>query len=130
MTSRSAALRIADMLRACAEARLVVERGRAEFDADVLLRRAAERTIEMLVTAGRSIRAELESLDPGYAWQEMFGMRNRVAHEYWRTDPDLVWTALVRDVPEVEERLDHIRTATERSGVTRLRRIDTTSRTR
>jgi uncharacterized protein with HEPN domain len=86
------------MLRACEEARLVVQRGRDAFDGDVLVRRAAERTIEILVAAGNSIRAELTELDPDYPWQEMFGMRNRIVHEHWRADPDLIWEALTRDV--------------------------------
>lgn len=28
-------------------------------------------------------------------------MRNLLAHEYWRADPDLIWTTLAEDVPEV-----------------------------
>jgi hypothetical protein len=56
------------MLRACEEARLVVQRGRDAFDGDVLVRRAAERTIEILVAAGNSIRDELTELDPDYPW--------------------------------------------------------------
>ncbi len=37
--------RIADILDAAAELQLIVERGRAAFDADVILRRAAERLL-------------------------------------------------------------------------------------
>jgi uncharacterized protein with HEPN domain len=33
-------------------------------------------------------------------------MRNRIVHEHWRADPDLIWEALTRDVPEVEARLE------------------------
>ncbi len=50
----------------------------------------------------RSRGDHLEEAYPDYPWHEPIGMRNLIAHEYWRSDPELIWTALAEDVREVE----------------------------
>lgn len=65
--------------------------------------------IELLVAAASEIRGDLQAADPSYPWARMFGMRNRIIHEYWRTDPNLVWETLVTNLPEVRTRLEHIK---------------------
>lgn len=102
MSARPSHDRFGDVLEAAAHARTIVERGRATFDADVTLRLAGERVIEMLAEAVNAAVEELEQAYPDYPWHEPIGMRNLLAHEYWRSDPELVWTTLAQDVPEVE----------------------------
>lgn len=102
MTARPAAVRFDDVLRAAAHARAIVVRGRGAFDEDVVLQLAGERVIELVAEAVNAAVDELEEAYPKYPWHEPVGMRNIVAHEYWRTDLELVWTALAVDIPEVE----------------------------
>lgn len=102
MSARPARVRYDDVVQAAAYARIIVERGRATFNEDVTLRLAGERVIEMLAEAVSAVVDELERAYPDYPWHEPVGMRNLLAHEYWRSDPDLVWATLTRDVPEVE----------------------------
>ncbi len=35
-------------------------------------------------------------------------MRNLLSHEYWRTNPDDVWSTVVNDVPEAAGRAQHV----------------------
>lgn len=93
--------RFEDVLQAAEYAQAIVARGRSSFDADVTLRLAGERVIEMLAEAVNAAADELAAAYPDYPWYEPIGMRNLLAHEYWRADPDLIWTTLAEDVPEV-----------------------------
>ena len=101
MNARPSGARFNDVLLAAAYAQSIVERGRARFDEDVTLRLAGERVIEILAEAINAAVDELEQAYPDYPWFQPIGMRNLLAHEYWRADPDLVWTTLTEDVPEV-----------------------------
>lgn len=101
MNPRPAGARFGDVLQAARYAETIVARGRSSFDADVTLRLAGERVIEMLAEAVAAAADELAEAYPDYPWHEPVGMRNLLAHEYWRADPDLIWTTLVEDVPEV-----------------------------
>ena len=101
MSARPSGARFDDVLLAAAYAQTIVERGRARFDEDVTLRLAGERVIEILGD-------ELEQAYPDYPWFQPIGMRNLLAHEYWRADPDLVWTTLTEDVPEVAAMVRHL----------------------
>lgn len=101
MSARPARARLDDVLQAAEYARSIVARGRASFDEDVTLRLAGERVIEMLAEAVNAAVEELEGAYPDYPWHEPIGMRNLLAHEYWRADPDLVWTTLTEDIPKV-----------------------------
>ncbi len=53
--SRSDYQRVADMLMAADEIAAVVERGRPAFDNDVVLRRAVERSLEIVGEAAKSL---------------------------------------------------------------------------
>jgi uncharacterized protein with HEPN domain len=55
----------------------------------------------MLGEAVNAAADELEPAYPDYPWYEPIGMRNLLAHEYWRADPNLVWTPLAEDIPTV-----------------------------
>lgn len=94
MTPRPADARFEDVLEAASYAETIVARGRSKFDADVTLRLAGERVIEMLGEAVNAAADELMAAYPDYPWHEPIGMRNLLSHEDWRADPDLIWTTL------------------------------------
>jgi len=93
--------RFVDVLTAADHAHTITARGRDDFDRDITLQLAGERVIELLAEAVNAAAPELEQTYPDYPWHEPISMRNLLAHEYWRSDPDLVWTTLTVDVPEV-----------------------------
>jgi uncharacterized protein with HEPN domain len=109
VTPRRAQDRFDDVLEATSYARMIVERGRATFDADVVVQLAGERVVELVAEAVSAVVDRLEVSYPDYPWHEPIGMRNVIAHEYWRTDPDLVWTALADDIPEVADMVRAVR---------------------
>lgn len=73
-----------------------------------MLRLAGERVIELLAEAVNAVADDLQEAYPDYPWYEPMGMRNLLVHEYWRADPDLVWTTLAEDIPEVADMVREI----------------------
>lgn len=114
--SRSDDERIADILDATAELAQVVERGRAAYDGDVLLHRAAERLLEIIGEAASALSDQLIEQVPDVAWRDVRRLRIVLAHHYHRVDPGQVWEIASVEVPVLAERLVGLSRSTELDG--------------
>jgi uncharacterized protein with HEPN domain len=87
-------------LRVCiGDAAEIVALGRARFDAERLVQRAAKNVVsELAETVGR-LPVRVRHEHPDVPWPDIVGMRNIVVHQSQRIDPDVVWNALASDVP-------------------------------
>ena len=106
--SRSDDERIADILDATAELAALVARGRAAYDADVLLHRAAERLLEIIGEAASALSDELTERIPDVAWRDVRRLRVVLAHHYHRVDPDQVWEIASVEAPVLADRLSDL----------------------
>lgn len=106
--SRSDAHRLADMIMAADEIAAVVERGRDAFDADVVLRRAVERRLEIIGEASKAMSQDVTDAHPEIAWSDMAKVRDRLSHHYHRVDPAQLWTMATQDVPAVARLLREV----------------------
>ncbi len=97
--TRSDDHRIGDILTAARELGLVVERGRTAFDTDPILRRAAERLLEIIGEAANLLGEETTGRHPEVPWHDISRLRIVLAHHYHRVDPDQVWAIATTDVP-------------------------------
>ncbi len=77
----------------------LVARGRAAYDADEMLRLAAEAILHRIGEAVARLGAEFLETHPAVSWRQMKGMRNLVAHKYGAVDHNILWNALQRDLP-------------------------------
>jgi len=41
-------------------------------------------------------------------WFEVVGLRNRIAHGYLETKPDVVWDTVNNDIPKLKKQIDQI----------------------
>ena len=103
--SRSDSDRIVDIQNAAARLAEIVQQGRETFDGDWILRAAAERLIEIIGIAADGLSEDLRQRRPDLPLREAKDMRNLIAHEYHRVDPQLLWEAIARDVPELSDSL-------------------------
>ena len=71
----------------------------SQFLDDPLRQDAITRRLEVLGDACRQLPAELLSAWPEVRWEEIRGMRNRLAHEYDDIDMPTVWDAATSDLP-------------------------------
>jgi uncharacterized protein with HEPN domain len=80
-------------------------RGRTAYDRDIAVARACQYNIIRLA-------ADLERLDepwlgahPAVPWRLIKGMRNRIAHNYWTVDDDIVWSVVELHAPQLHQAL-------------------------
>ena len=93
-----------------------VARGRATFDTDPAVRDAILYQIVVLGEAAKAALAAdpgLATTHPGIDWSPVARMRDRVAHHYWATDYEIVWTTARDAVPALRRSLSDAIAAAE-----------------
>jgi uncharacterized protein with HEPN domain len=88
----------------------LADRNQATFESDALLQDAVARRLEVLGEAAARVTEETRSTYPDLPWREMVGMRNRIVHEYFQVDLEVVWKVVRQELQHLIERL---RTITE-----------------
>jgi len=76
--------------------------------ADRMLNLSIVRLLEIIGEAARGISSACRTAHPEIAWQEMAGMRDRLAHGYFDIDLDVVWQTVTQDLPTLVGQLDKI----------------------
>ena len=81
------------------------------FDAFVTnqtLCRAFVRSLEIIGEASKKVPADMRAQHPDVDWRGMAGMRDRLIHDYFGVDYELVWDVVTHRVPEVRRQLESI----------------------
>lgn len=84
------------------------QRERSDLDNDEMLGFALMRLLEIIGEAARGISIELRAKYPGIAWRQMSGMRNRLIHEYFDVNQDLVWETVTRELGPLIAQLQNV----------------------
>ncbi|MGY3623021.1 HepT-like ribonuclease domain-containing protein [Bradyrhizobium sp. USDA 10063] len=71
---------------------------RESFANDLTVRLAMERLLEIISEASRFIPAELKAKEPGINGRGLADLGNWLRHAHHRTDPDLLWNMVERDL--------------------------------
>ena len=80
--------------------------GRDAFFADRKTQDAVIRNIEIIGQAVKGVSDDTRALEPGVPWRQIAGMRDKLIHEYFGVDLNLVWDVVERDLPEVRPALE------------------------
>lgn len=92
---------LTDIVNAAAAAEHLVQRGREAYDADEMLRFAAQAISQRIgEAAGRLPGSFVTELEATASWRAIRGIRNVLTHEYQRMDCDLLWRALAHRLPD------------------------------
>ena len=86
-----------------------VERGRAAFDADSAIREAIVYQIAVMGEAAKVVVAtdpSIETALPGVEWSLLAKMRDKLTHQYWAVDREIVWSTAIGDVPGIKRLLE------------------------
>lgn len=97
--------RLRDIAAAIADAGLIVERGRAAFEADPLVVRAAKNIVTEIGEATKALSSATTDAMPEVPWRAIAGMRDRTIHRYPEVDLDVLWDTLEFDLPELADRI-------------------------
>jgi len=97
------------MLDAARQAREYAQgRSRADLERDPLLRDGFVRQLTIIGEAAGRVSKATRSAHPDVPWPDLVGMRNRIVHEYFRVDLDIVWATVQFDLPELISQLDNL----------------------
>ena len=72
-----------------------------DFAEDKKTINAVVRSLEVIGEAAKKIPDSLREKYPLIPWKRMAGMRDKLIHEYWGTDLEIVWEVINNDLPPI-----------------------------
>ena len=82
--------------------------GEEEFFANETLKRAFVRSLEIIGEAAKQVSETIRQRHPQVEWRAMGDMRNRLIHDYFGVDYEIVWDVVVNKIPLLSQKLEEI----------------------
>jgi len=79
-----------------------------EFVIDEKTVSAVVRELSVVGEAARKTTDDFRSKNPQVPWDKIFGMRNRLVHDYMGVQLPVVWQTIQEDIPELKRCVDEI----------------------
>ena len=79
-----------------------------DFNNSELIQDAVIRNIEIIGEATKKISKDLKSQYREIPWKEMSGMRDKLIHDYFGVDVDVVWKTVNEDIPFLKSLIENI----------------------
>lgn len=113
MSPRSWRVRAQDILKAIAEIESFTDHASAElFLKDVKAVRAVTACLTVIGEATNHIPKSIKDKYPEIGWDQVRGMRNRIAHEYFSVDDAVIWKTAKERLPVFKTQIQKILDAT------------------
>jgi uncharacterized protein with HEPN domain len=75
---------------------------RESFMADRMRQDAVVRKLEIIGEAVKQLPDATKNRSPAVPWRKIAGIRDRLIHDYFRVDLDLIWTVVDRELPSLQ----------------------------
>ena len=82
--------------------------GKAVFFSETIIQDAVIRNLEIVGEAVKNISDKIRLSYPEVPWKQIAGMRDKIIHEYFGVNLDLVWDAVEKDLPSLAEKVETI----------------------
>lgn len=100
MSRRSAQVYLDDILEAITKIQRYTEgMNMQSFSASSLVIDAVIRNIEVIGEAAKNLPEEIKEHHPEVPWSQIIGTRNKVVHQYFGVDLDIIWHTLQEELP-------------------------------
>ncbi|MCU0647062.1 MAG: DUF86 domain-containing protein [Gemmatimonadaceae bacterium] len=78
------------------------------LETDPILQRAIVRSLEIIGEASKRLPSEIRDTNPTVEWRAMARMRDRLIHDYFGVDLDIVWRVLQVNIPALQHEVQRI----------------------
>ena len=75
------------------------------FLADELVVDGVARNLEIIGEAARQLPEEFRRNHAEVPWTQIAGLRNRIVHDYFGLDLEIIWEIIQHDLPELEKQV-------------------------
>ncbi len=79
----------------------------AEFEAKPPVIRSVLYSIAVMGEAAKNISPDFKSAYPDIPWRAIASIRDRIVHEYFRTNTRRIWDVVIDDLDELERALSN-----------------------
>ncbi|MGS2760799.1 HepT-like ribonuclease domain-containing protein [Sinomicrobium sp. M5D2P9] len=79
-----------------------------EFISDPVLSRAVIRSLEIIGEASTKLSPGFKAQYPDVEWRKISDTRNRLIHDYFGVDYDIVWNIITDKLPDLKENIQNI----------------------
>ena len=86
------------------------------FYADRRTNLAVVRALEIIGEAARHVPASMRRRHPQVPWQDMVDMRNKLIHEYFGVDMEVLWRTVQEDLPPLADAIRGMLAQVEAEG--------------
>lgn len=109
MSKRNAELLLNDILQAVAKIRRYSNGLDAErFSHEFMILEATLYNFQVIGEAANQLPEEVKAESPGIDWKKIKGYRNRLVHEYFGTDPFIVFEIIQFYLPQLEIQIQNL----------------------
>jgi hypothetical protein len=81
------------------------ELSREDYLADEVLCRASIRSLEIIGEATKKLTDEFKNHHPSIEWKKIAGTRDKLIHDYYGIDYDIVWDIISSKIKELNQYL-------------------------
>ena len=78
------------------------------FFENEMLTRAFSRSLEIIGEAVKSLSSEFRKAHNDIEWKKISGMRDKIIHQYFSVDYELLWDVIKNKLPEIKEKIQSL----------------------
>jgi uncharacterized protein with HEPN domain len=82
--------------------------GRDAFFAERMRQDATIRKLQIIGQAVKNLSNIRKSQQPHIPWKQIAGLRDKVIHDYFGVNLDIVWAVVEKDLPALRTAIDHL----------------------
>ena len=100
--------RLRDILEAIEKVEKYASRGKQIFERDELIQVWIIHHLQIIGEASAAISRSLAEDHSEIPWRDISDFRNILVHEYFQVDPEIVWTIVRRELPDLKNKVRKI----------------------